>query len=321
VRLVFIGSSKFGLRCLEKSIHLPEIDVVGIITNPENFSISYRPSGVRNVLHSDFHPIAEQYGIPLWNMVGKMTDSTLVNQVRAWAPELILVVGWYHKIPKVIREIAPTAGLHASLLPNYSGGAPLVWAIINGEKKTGISFFLMDEGIDSGAIIGQIEEPIYFEDTIATLYARIEEDGLQLIEEYLPKIARGEVSYTPQDESKRRLMPQRSPEDGEIDWSWSALRIYNFIRAQTRPYPGAFTYVGKEKVTIWKGNLCATTSKNSNIPGQIVVAVADTPEAFGICCGDTQMLLVSEVGLSDGKVMSGAKFIQMRKISTGSVLG
>lgn len=321
MRLVFIGSSQFGLRCLEKSIDLPGIDVVGIITNPETFSISYRPSGVRNVLHSDFHPIAEQYGIPVWNMVGKMTDSALVNQVRAWAPELILVVGWYHKIPRVIREIAPTAGLHASLLPDYSGGAPLVWAIINGEEKTGISFFLMDDEVDSGPIIGQIEEPIYFEDTIATLYARIEEDGLRLIEEYLPKIAGGEVSYTPQDESKRRVMPQRSPEDGEIDWSWPALKVYNFIRAQTKPYPGAFTYLGKEKVMIWKGTLRTRTCKSSESPGEIVTIISDTPETFGIWCGDGQMLLVSEVGLSDGRVMSGAKFIQMRVISTGTVLG
>lgn len=321
MRLVFIGSSQFGLRCLEKSIDLPGIDVVGIITNPETFSISYRPSGVRNVLHSDFHPIAEQYGIPVWNMVGKMTDSALVNQVRAWAPELILVVGWYHKIPRVIREIAPTAGLHASLLPDYSGGAPLVWAIINGEEKTGISFFLMDDEVDSGPIIGQIEEPIYFEDTIATLYARIEEDGLRLIEEYLPKIAGGEVSYTPQDESKRRVMPQRSPEDGEIDWSWPALKVYNFIRAQTKPYPGAFTYLGKEKVMIWKVTLRTRTCKSSESPGEIVTIISDTPETFGIWCGDGQMLLVSEVGLSDGRVMSGAKFIQMRVISTGTVLG
>jgi methionyl-tRNA formyltransferase len=257
MRVVFVGASKFGLRCFEKALSLPGIEMVGVITNPPDFSISYRPTGVTNVLHRDFHPLAQEHGVPVWNMTGKMTDPDLIEQVKAWAPDFILVVGWYHMIPKAIRSIAPTAGLHASLLPDYSGGAPLVWAMINGETKTGISFFVMEDGVDSGAIIGQAEEPITFEDTIATLYGRIEEVGLKLVETHLPKIADGTATYTVQDESQRRLVPQRSPEDGQIDWHQDALAIYNFVRAQTKPYPGAFTEVTspvgseKGKLTLW----------------------------------------------------------------------
>lgn len=321
MRLLFIGSSQFGLRCLEKAIQITPTEIVGIITNSETFSISYQPTGVRNVLHTDFHPLAKKYNIPIWDMVGKMKDLALVNQIKEWNPDFIFVVGWYHMIPKVIRDIAPTAGLHASLLPDYSGGAPLVWAIINGEEKTGISFFLMDDGIDSGPIIGQLEEPIYVDDTIATLYTRIEEKGLQLIEEYLPKIANGEVYYQNQDESKRRLMPQRSPDDGEIDWNWSATRIYNFIRAQTKPYPGAFTYLGNEKLIFWKASISSSQDSNNNYPSGTLYNSPNNPNRLCICCGDGQLLLVHEVGFSDGTSISSEKFLVDREFTNETAFG
>jgi len=321
MRIVFVGASQFGLFCLERILSLPEIEVVGVITNPRKFSISYRPSGVVNVLHADFHPLAQQYGIPLWVMEGKMSDPNLIEQVRKWAPDFILVVGWYHMVPRAIRNIAPTAGLHASLLPDYSGGAPLVWAIINGEERTGITFFVMEDGVDSGPIVGQAEEPILFEDTIATLYARIEKAGLRLLLDNLPKIARQQATYTPQDERRRRIMPQRSPEDGIIDWRWPAYRIYNFIRAQTKPYPGAFTYLGQEKVTIWKASLPDMFDKNTNPSGTIVRKYKDNAESLSICCADGRLLDIDEIGLSDDRIVRVEEFCSMRAIPSGVVCG
>jgi methionyl-tRNA formyltransferase len=170
-----------------------------------------------------------------------MSDPLLIKTILKWKPDFILVVGWYHMVPKSIREIALTAGLHGSLLPDYSGGAPLVWAIINGESEAGITFFQFSDGVDNGHIIGQAKEMISFSDTIFTLYSRIEDKGLQLLKNHLPEIARGEAVFVEQDESKRTIFPQRGPEDGEIEWNQPAKNIYNFIRAQTKPYPGAFT--------------------------------------------------------------------------------
>ncbi len=320
MRLIFVGSSQFGQQCLIKAISLPEIEVVGIITNPVTFPISYQPEGVRNVLHANFQPIAEAHEIPTWMMAGKMNDPDLLAQIRIWQPDFILVVGWYHMIPRVVRDIAPVAGLHASLLPDYSGGAPLVWAIINDEEKTGITFFLFNEGVDSGPIIGQTEVPIYFKDTIATLYARIEQAGLHLLEEYLPKIVRGEALYMSQDESKRRLVPQRSPKDCRIDWGWPARQIYNFIRAQTKPYPGAFTFHHQEKIKIWKASFPGILAENKHSNGAILEKVVSASDAFAIKCGDGQCLWVHQVGLSDDSVISGAEFIAKKAINIGDVL-
>ena len=148
--------------------------------------------------------------------------------------------------------MAPAYGLHASLLPDYSGGAPLVWAIINGETKTGISLFQMDDGIDSGPIAGQKEEPNYPDDTVATLYARIEERGVELLRDKMPQLANGTLKLQLQNETKRRIMAQRSPKDGLIDWTQDEKSIDRFVRAQTRPYPGAFTTLETKPLHIWR---------------------------------------------------------------------
>jgi methionyl-tRNA formyltransferase len=235
---------------------MPGMQVTGVVTAPETFRISYRPSGVRNVLHADVVGFARDHGIPFRQLKHGMGEEGLLDTVRGWQPEFMVAVGWYHLIPKRFLNLAPVGALHASLLPDYSGNAPLVWAIINGETRTGITFFLLDEGVDSGPMIAQAEEPILPDDTIATLYARIEDAGLGLLREWLPRVADGSASYTPQDHSKRRIMPARSPEDGEIDLKLPAKQLYNFIRAQSAPYPGAFlrTVDGK-KLVIEKARL------------------------------------------------------------------
>lgn len=252
MNLVFIGSSQFGLRCLETCLSLPDIRVTGVLTAPNFFRISYRPEGVTNVLYADLASFAKARFIPLEIMHQSMSQDGLLTKVTEWQPDAFLVAGWYHMIPKSWRQLAPAFGLHASLLPDYSGGAPLVWAMINNETRTGITLFQMADGVDSGPIVAQKDEDIFPEDTIASLYARVQEKGLELLKVSLPRIAKGKLNLIPQDESKRRIMPQRSPQDGLIDWRGDFLKIDRFIRAQTRPYPGAFTILNGKILHIWQ---------------------------------------------------------------------
>lgn len=255
MRVLFTGASKFGLRCLEEIAKLENIELCGVLTNPSTFSISYNKAGVKNVLHADVLAFAEEHNIPSYCMKENMKEEGLKKFIEEVKPDFAVVAGWYHMITSDLLERFPWSGLHASLLPDYSGGAPLVWAIINGEERTGISFFLMDKGVDNGDIIAQAETEILWEDTIATLYARIENLGVELIRDYLPKIAGGTAKYKKQNESLRRVFPQRSEPDGEINWKQDAFDIYNFVRAQTKPYPGAFTYLGGHKMRIWTGEI------------------------------------------------------------------
>ena len=322
MRIVFIGASKFGLRCLEKVMTLPECEVAGILTNPETFSISYRPEGVKNVLHVDFRPLAKKHGIPVFVMKGKMSYPLLVKTIQKWEPDFILVVGWYHMVPKSIREIAFTAGLHASLLPDYSGGAPLVWAIINGETETGITFFQFSDAVDNGHIIGQAKEMISLSDTIFTLYSRIEDKGLQLLKIHLPEIARGEAVFTEQDESKRRIFPQRGPEDGKIEWNQPAKNIYNFIRAQTKPYPGAFTTYKGKKLIIWSSGLTGCP-RYSEVAGE-VLTINDDSETITVSClesSEQEILLYQVEEKGYGRQESAGEYARRKRMGGGAILG
>lgn len=240
VRIVFVGTTAFGLRIL-KAV---QPHVVGAVAAPQTFSISYRPGGVTNVRHADIPGHCAESGIPCALLETGMAD--LLPQIRAWKPDPFLVAGWFHMIPKAWREIAPAYGLHASLLPDYAGGAPLVWAMINGEKKTGITLFQLGDGVDDGPIVAQAETDILPDDTIATLYDRIEDLAVGLVGGDILSLP-----HIPQDFSKRRVFPQRGPEDGEIDWSWTAEQVHNFVRAQTKPYPGAFSKIDGKFVRIW----------------------------------------------------------------------
>ena len=238
----------------------------------------------------------------------------------------MVVVGWYHRIPNKILKIAPTVGLHASLLPDYSGGAPLVWAIINGEEKTGISLFRLGDGIDNGDILAQKEELILLNDNIRSLYSRIEDDGIELIRKALPAFSKNEISFIKQDESARRVMPQRGPEDGRIDWTWGPLKIYNFIRAQTKPYPGAFTSLQGRQLYVWEAKLFDAPVSNKTIsapPGTIIEHITDGPiKGFLISTqyGDHSLLL-TQVGLDQDEFLPALEFAQKHNIArVGNIL-
>lgn len=252
MRLVFIGATEFSRRCLAASLGFNDVEVVGIITARPRFEISYRPSGVHNVRHADLVKLAEPESIPVITVTRGMGDPGLLDSVANWRPDAFLVAGWFHMVPRSWRQLAPAYGLHASLLPAYRGGAPLVWAMINGEEETGITFFMLDDGVDTGPIVGQRPVGILPDDTIATLYARIEEAGVDLIRTHLPGIADGTADHIPQRAPYGDPYPQRGPEDGLIDWSQTAETIDRFIRAQARPYPGAFTVVDDSPLRVWR---------------------------------------------------------------------
>lgn len=277
---------------------MPACQVVGVVTARRVFPISYRPEGVTNVLHADVERFAASEGLPCQVLDRSMSDTGLLEAVAAWGGEAFLVAGWYHMVPKTWRDLAPAYGLHASLLPDYSGGAPLVWAMINGEAKTGITLFQMDGGVDTGPIVNQATELIRADDTIATLYARIEERGLELLAETIPQLADGSVILRPQPTEGRRVMPQRSPEDGRIDWAADAKSLERFVRAQTRPYPGAFSKLNGNVLTIWAAH--SATHEGPDLPSGSIV---ERSGALAVICGEG-VLLLDEIDIG-GRVFEG----------------
>ncbi len=253
--LVFFGTTDTGWHCLDQIVRAG-LPVRGIVTGLPEFEISYAKDKVRNLRHRSFQNFQSEFGIPILTFTRKFDDAVL-QTLASWQPDLLVVIGWYHLIPARVRELAPlgTVGVHWSLLPKYRGGSPLVWAIINGETQTGASLFYLEEKIDAGKIVAQTAVSIGEHEEVGDLIRKLNEVSARLAGEHIPKILRGTAAAWEQAEADATFFPARLPEDGEIDWHWPARRIYDFIRAQTLPYPCAFTYYGGHKIKVVKASL------------------------------------------------------------------
>lgn len=241
LKIIFLGTTQFSKEILCYLLD-NEFSVSAIFSMNEKFKISYSKEKVKNYNYSDLQQIAKQYNIPYYIVDSDKEKklSEYENVVSKLQPDIILVMGWYYMIPANIRNIAKYGawGIHASLLPKYAGGAPLVWAIINGEGKTGVSLFKLDDGIDDGDIIAQKEFDILSTDSIKDVYHKATDTSKELLVSVLKNIP--DIKFIKQDKTKIEVYPQRKPDDGEINLSLPANAIYNFIRAQSDPYPGAF---------------------------------------------------------------------------------
>ena len=268
MNIVFFGASQLGFDCCQ-TILQAGYDVKGIFTIPKEFNIKYKghkTEKVKNVLHADFNSLGTAFDIPVFSINQDIKE--YFDAFEALKPDFVLVVGWYYMIPKKFCDVATkgVAGIHASLLPKYRGNAPLVWAMINGEKETGVSLFYFDDDVDAGDLLGQKSFSIEASDTITEILGKTADASKKLLLDVLPRVEDDTVNRVVQDHSKASVFPKRTPNDGEINWDWDAQKIRNFIRAQTRPYPGAFTYENGKKVIIWDADIVDT-------------AVSQVPEA------------------------------------------
>ena len=319
MRIIFMGASDLGWECCRVLFEIGQ-NLVGIFSIPREFRISWSPTPVTNVRYKSFQDLAEAHCVPLINVTAKLSDPSYKEIIRKLEPDIFIVIGWYYMIPRSIRELAPlgAVGVHASLLPKYRGGAPLVWAIINGETQSGVSLFCFDDGVDTGDVIGQKSFSIEFKETIAEVIQKTTQSSVQLVREFIPLVAGGHMPRMPQDHQSATLVPQRKPEDGWIDWrSKSSLQVYNWVRAQSRPYPGAWTSVGNEEVKVWSVIL-SDNSQKVGVPGSVTV---DPQVGLGVRCADGRIVTVREIGLTDGTTMSGLEFAVIRHLSPGTVLG
>lgn len=316
MRIAFMGATELGWNSCRTLFDTGQ-DVVGIFSIPQQFRISWSQTPVTNVQYKSFEDLAAEHSIPLVYVEGKMSDPVYASALRSMRPDIIIVVGWYYILPRSLRELAPlgAAGLHASLLPKYRGGAPLVWATINGEPETGVTFFHFADGVDDGDIIGQAKFSIDFADDIASLVGKASQASIKLLSDFVPMLADGTAPRIRQDHLQATSVPQRKPEDGGINWQQStAAQAYNWVRAQTRPYPGAFTFLRDEKVTIWRTAPDENSAAQDFSPGTIV---RDSSDGFSVICADGNSLQIKEVGLAENPNVPAAEFAASRELKTG----
>ncbi|MBE6207435.1 MAG: methionyl-tRNA formyltransferase [Rikenellaceae bacterium] len=237
LRIVFMGTPEFAVPSL-KALVEGGYNVIAVVTTPD------KPAGRGRLLHeSDVKIAARELGLPILQPE-KLRDEEFVAAMEALKPDLGIVIA-FRMLPEVIWSMPRlgTFNLHASLLPEYRGAAPINWAIINGEKETGVTTFLLNHEIDKGAIIGQLREEITPDDTIGTLYDRLMHKGVGLVLETVEKLAAGEINPIEQqhiDESTLKPAPKIFKEDCLVDWSKGGRQIVNFVRGLS-PYPAAWS--------------------------------------------------------------------------------
>ncbi|MEQ9768059.1 bifunctional UDP-4-amino-4-deoxy-L-arabinose formyltransferase/UDP-glucuronic acid oxidase ArnA [Pectobacterium versatile] len=232
----------------------------------------------------------EDINHPLW-----------VNRIRELAPDVIFSFYYRTLLSDDILQL-PAFGafnLHGSLLPRYRGRAPVNWVLVNGETQTGVTLHKMVSRADAGDIVAQSVVAIDEEDTALTLHGKCRTAAAALLAQQLPLIRSREITLTRQDESRASYFGRRTAADGLIDWHKSAREINNLIRAVTEPYPGAFTFLGERKVTIWRARV--VKDKTGGEPGAII-----STSPLVVACGEDALEIVS--GQSEtGLYMSGSR--------------
>lgn len=243
------------------------VAIAAIVDVGPSFSISYAAGRVTNARHV---PIVDWCAARKIEIVHFTSYDEVAGRFAKRELSLCLVAGWYHMVPRRFRGLFPLGclGLHASLLPQLRGGAPLNWAILSGLTTTGVTLFELSDAVDDGLVYQQISFPVLPKTTIGELVRASRAASAQLVRTCIPEILAGRLHSRPQVGQPSYGL-QRAPEDGEINWNQSAATIDRLIRAVGRPYPGAFTSIGENRVFIW----AAETVENGPIvwgaPGQI----------------------------------------------------
>jgi methionyl-tRNA formyltransferase len=308
MRIVFMGTPEFAVPSLEALLKSDD-RVVGIVTQPD------RPRGRGQRLSpSPVKVIAQRQNIPLLQPT-KMKDPSFMAELSGWKPDVIAVAAFGRILPPTILSL-PSRGcinVHGSLLPKYRGAGPIQWALINGETETGITTMLMDEGMDTGAMLLQATMAIGPDDTAGSLSSRLADLGGRLLVETLAQLKAGTLTPRPQDHGQATLAPLLKKEDGAVNWTMSATSIANRIRGLT-PWPGAYTFLKTERLTISRS--VALDEATTLAPGQII---ALTKDAIHVATGKG-VLAIRELQPANGRRMPVAQYLAGHPLQTGMQL-
>ncbi|MFC7442380.1 methionyl-tRNA formyltransferase [Laceyella putida] len=285
-------------------------DVVGVVTQPD------RPKGrKRELTPPPVKVAAQQFGIPVYQPE-KLRDPAALEEVLSLEPDLIVTAAYGQILPERILQ-APRHGcinVHASLLPKYRGGAPIHWALINGEKETGVTIMYMVKALDAGDMIAKRAIPVTPEDHVGTMHDKLSRLGADLLKEILPALLRGQVEAEPQEESEATFAPNIKREDERIDWNRSAEALACQVRGLC-PWPVAFTTWKGKPFKIWWA--IATDERADAAPGTVTKL---DEQGIVVATGEGSLIL-KEVQPAGKKRMPVSEFVRGRQMEAGERLG
>ena len=297
MNIVFLGTSAFACPALRSLVEIHEVSLV--VTQPD------RPAGRHRALRAS--PVKDEatgLGLSI-AQPDKVNDPTTLELLEEIAPDVMVVAAYGQLLKKNLFSLPPfgAVNIHASLLPRYRGAAPINWAIIHGETETGVTTFLIDEGMDTGKILLQRATPIGKDETTGELHDRLAVLGAEVIVETLDQMEQDRLEPRSQEEEDASLAPRLTREDGRVNWNKTAKEIHDQVRGMN-PWPGAFAYADKERLKLHRTALTGI-GRGDVLPGEIALR-----ETGRLLVGTTDRLLeVVELQRASRSRVDGRAFL------------
>jgi methionyl-tRNA formyltransferase len=311
-KIIFMGTPDFSVPILRQIIQ-DGYDCIGVVTQPD------RPVGRKKVLTPPPVKVeAEKLGIPVFQPE-KIRQSEELQTILQLKPDLIVTAAFGQILPTELLDAPPFGciNVHASLLPELRGGAPIHYAIIQGKEKTGVTIMYMAEKLDAGDILTSVEVTILEDDNVGTMHDKLSEAGAKLLSETIPKLLNNELTPIKQDEEKATFASNIKRDQEKVDWTQSGEAIYNHIRG-LNPWPVAYTLLKGNVLKLWQSKKIAI-EKNA-APGTVMNIEAD---GIVIATGNETAIKITELQPSGKKRMSAEQYLRgaASDLTTGTVLG
>ena len=306
MKIVFFGSPTIALVSLKRIIeegHRIEL----VISQPD------KPTGRgKKLIPAPLKRFAQDLNIPVYQPVKIRKDQIALEKIKKINPDLNVVVAYGQIIPSSIIFLPKynSINVHFSLLPKYRGASPIQWALLNGERKTGVTIFELNERMDEGDILAKEEVDIHPEEGASELEARLAQKGADLLVKTIANISK--IKPQKQDHSQATYAPRIKKEDGRIKWEKNAIFIERLVKAYT-PWPSAYTFLADRRIKILKGKKEAFKGQSSS-PGEILEV---KKRGIEVCCGDASVFLIENLQPENKKPMSAYSFSLGAKIRPG----
>ena len=316
MKIVFMGTPDFAVETLEAILEAGH-QVAAVVTQPDKAK-----GRGKAVLMPPVKEKALEHGITVWQPVRVKQDESLFENLKKTAPDAIVVAAFGQILPKKILEL-PRLGcinVHASLLPKYRGSAPIQWAVIDGEKETGITTMMMDEGLDTGDMLEKTVVPLDKDETGGSLFDKLSKEGGRLIVSTLKKLEDKTAVRTKQPESGTSYAKMLDKTMGEIDWTMGAAAIERLIRG-LNPWPSAYTHYEGKTLKLWAAEVAEENEDGGGeMPAAVPGQITETGRDYFLVQTGQGLLSVKELQLEGKKKMDTGSFLRGYPLKTGAVL-
>ena len=311
MRIVFMGTPDFAVPVFKRII-ADGHEVCGVFTQPD------KPRGRGYTLCPPPVAVAAQEaGAPVFQPA-TLKDGEAARIIGEMAPQVIVVAAYGRILPEAVLKIPPLGcvNVHASLLPRYRGAAPIQWAIINGERVTGVTTMYMAKGLDTGDMILKAETPIGTEEDAGSLYARLSRMGAELLSRTLPLLEKGEAPRERQDDSLACYAPMIDKAVAAVDFRKTARQVHDRIRGLS-PHPGASAVLRGQTIKLFASSLPEEGAPEEMPAGAVLSASAEEGGGIVVCCGDHRLIQLTQVQGPGGKRMAAAAYLRGHPVAPG----